>query len=281
MMARILSSLSAASKASIISFCIAALKAFSLSGRFSVMVRICSAISYLIVSYAMGVSSRLFLDSNLVIAGLDPAIHRYEGRWMRGSSPRMTVSSLLTVLTFRRALPRPWRTAQALERLGNAEHAEIVEAAADDLHADRKSARAKAAVDRNGGIFRHVPRHSVADMLERFCGIVDRGGEFGGEIHYRRHWRNHVIEIGEQFCRCRPDRHGGVKTPDHVDAREFRTGFRPFVDIGQRLGAFGRRDPGKIVPRAGAPEGVEPVKHLARQYARYFRDDGAGCFERP
>jgi hypothetical protein len=30
------------------------LKALSLSGRFSVMVRICSSTSYLIVSYAMG-----------------------------------------------------------------------------------------------------------------------------------------------------------------------------------------------------------------------------------
>src|SRR6266436_4713869 len=37
-----------------------ALKALSLSGRFSVMVRICSATSYLIVSYAMGVSFLVF-----------------------------------------------------------------------------------------------------------------------------------------------------------------------------------------------------------------------------
>jgi hypothetical protein len=59
MMALTLSSLSAASKASINSFCMAALKALSLSGRFSVMVRICSATSYLIVSYAIGVSSLL------------------------------------------------------------------------------------------------------------------------------------------------------------------------------------------------------------------------------
>src|SRR5437899_12060626 len=105
--------------------------------------------------------------------------------WMAGTSPAMTDS--LNHHFARRARPRPLRTAQALERLRHAEHAEIVEAAADDLHADRKSAVAKAAVDRHGGIFRHVPRHSVADMLERFCGIVDRGGEFGREIHHRRH----------------------------------------------------------------------------------------------
>src|SRR5882672_2052524 len=54
MMALILSSLSAESNASINSFCMAPLKALSLSGRFRVMVRICSATSYLMVSYAMG-----------------------------------------------------------------------------------------------------------------------------------------------------------------------------------------------------------------------------------
>src|SRR5712675_3128051 len=148
---------------------------------------------------------------------------------MRGSSPRMTVRTRLAVLTFRRARPRSLRTAQTLESLCHAEYANVVEAAADDLHADRKSARAKAAVDRDGGIFRHVPGHGITDMLEWFCGIVDRGGEFGGKIHHWRHRRNHVIEIGEQFCRCRSDRHGGVKTPDHVNARQLRTSFGPFV----------------------------------------------------
>jgi len=34
--------------------------------------------------------------------------------------------------------PRPLRAAQGLKRLGHAEYADVVEAAADDLHADRK-----------------------------------------------------------------------------------------------------------------------------------------------
>src|SRR3984893_6030391 len=63
----------------------------------------------------------------------------------------------------RRLRPRLRRPPQALERLGHAEHAEIVEAAADDLHADRKAAFAEAAVDRGGRIFRHVPGHGIAD----------------------------------------------------------------------------------------------------------------------
>src|SRR5882757_5785650 len=75
---------------------------------------------------------------------------------------------------FRRRRPRPLRAAQALERLRHSEHTEIVEAAADNLHADRKTAGAKAAVDRGRRIFRHVPRHGVSDVLERPFGIVDR-----------------------------------------------------------------------------------------------------------
>src|ERR1700720_1010759 len=102
-------------------------------------------------------------------------------RWMRGSSPRMTVSICRAVLFLRRHRPRLLRPAQALERLGHAEHADIVEAAPDNLHADRKTAFTEAAIDRGRRIFRHVPGHSVADVLERICGIVDRGGEFGRE----------------------------------------------------------------------------------------------------
>src|SRR6202023_1782828 len=109
--------------------------ALSLSGRFSVMVRICSATSYLIVSYAIGVSSRLcFLTRhsgtrvfawtrNLEI--LRCAIAHRSSRFAR---PGMTVE-----LFCRRRRPRLLRSPQALERLRHPEHAEIVEAAADDL----------------------------------------------------------------------------------------------------------------------------------------------------
>src|SRR2546430_17640566 len=114
--------------------------------------------------------------------------------WMAGTSPAMT--GFIEPSFCRRAGPWPLRAAQAFERLRHAKHAVIVEAAADDLHADRKSAFAKAAIDRHGRIFRHVPRHGVADMLERFCGIVYPGSEFGREIHHPRHRRNQVSEIG-------------------------------------------------------------------------------------
>src|ERR1700760_3958060 len=78
-------------------------------------------------------------------------------RWMRGSSPRMTIEDVERLLLLRRA--RPWllRAAQAFKRLGHREHAEIVKAAADDLHADRESLRVITAVDRHGRILRHVP----------------------------------------------------------------------------------------------------------------------------
>src|SRR3979490_1774289 len=121
---------------------------------------------------------------------------------MRGSSPRMTTVPR-AVLNWRRHRPRPLRAAQALERLRHSEHAEIVEAAADDLHADRKTAATNAAMYRDGRIFRHVPRHGVADVLERLVGIVYRRGYLGCEIHHWRHRRDHIVDIGKQLCRRR------------------------------------------------------------------------------
>src|SRR4051812_41109858 len=126
MMARILSSLSAASNASIISCCMVPLKALSLSGRFSVMVRICSATSYLIVSYAIGGSSLVCL--------LFLILNRHSGL-VATQRPGMTKRELF----LRRHRPRLLRAAQAIERLGHAEYAEIVKTAADDLNADRKA----------------------------------------------------------------------------------------------------------------------------------------------
>jgi hypothetical protein len=37
-----------------------------------------------------------------VIAGLDPAIHRFSIRWMRGSIPRMTVDDSVKAESFKR-----------------------------------------------------------------------------------------------------------------------------------------------------------------------------------
>src|SRR6185295_19982133 len=49
--------------------------------------------------------------------------------------------------------PRPLRAAQAFEGLGHAEHAEVVEAAANDLHADRKALGVVTAIDRDRRVF--------------------------------------------------------------------------------------------------------------------------------
>ena len=50
----------------------------------------------------------------------------------------------------------------------------LLEAAADDLDADRKALLVIAAVDRQRRILRHIPRHGKADVLERLCRIVER-----------------------------------------------------------------------------------------------------------
>src|SRR5215475_10552054 len=86
-------------------------------------------------------------------------------------------------LLFGRAWPRLLRAAQSLEGLGHGEHAEIVEAAADNLYADREAVGVVAAVDRHGRVLRHVPRHGVADVLEGLVGIVDWGSELRIEFH--------------------------------------------------------------------------------------------------
>ena len=64
---------------------------------------------------------------------------------MAGTSPAMT-----ECLLCRRARPGLLCAAQALERLGHAEHADIVEAAADDLRADGKAVGVEAACEVTG-----------------------------------------------------------------------------------------------------------------------------------
>src|SRR5215813_14854886 len=90
-------------------------------------------------------------------------------------------------LLLRRRGPRLLRAAQAFKRLGHGEHADVVEAAADDLHADREAVIVVSAIDRHGRVLRHVPGHGEADMLERLLGIVEGGGELRREVHY---WRD-------------------------------------------------------------------------------------------
>src|SRR4051794_22931576 len=87
--------------------------------------------------------------------------------WMAGTSPAMTEKLFL-----RGGWPGFLRPAQALKSLGRAEHADIVKTAADDLHADREAVLVVAAIDGDGRVLRHIPRHGKADVLERLCRIV-------------------------------------------------------------------------------------------------------------
>src|SRR5947208_6586329 len=115
---------------------------------------------------------------------------------MAGSSPGHARSMSLLL---RRRGPWPLRAAQAFERLGHAEHAEIVETAADDLHADRETLGVVTAIERDRGIFGHIPRHGKADVLERLVGVIDRRGELGGEVYHRRYRRDHIVKVAEQL----------------------------------------------------------------------------------
>ena len=124
-----------------------ALKALSLSGRFSVMVRICSATSYLIVSYAIGCFLPVLLLNLSSLPGCRP-VRRSIPEIQIGMTPRLPGSSRCATSPghddclcyffggLGHGLCGPRRR---LERFRHSEHAEVVEAAADDLHADRKA----------------------------------------------------------------------------------------------------------------------------------------------
>src|ERR1700751_1229117 len=104
---------------------------------------------------------------------------RFPGRfWIASSHKLLAMTSLRAqrsnpdffpaqLLPSRRTRPRSLRLPQAFERFGHSEHADVVETAADDLHADRKARRVVATIDRQGRIFRHVPGNGIADMFER------------------------------------------------------------------------------------------------------------------
>src|SRR5215218_8979657 len=66
-------------------------------------------------------------------ASLHPSYKKRRG-WPGQAGPNGAMSLFL-----RRRGPRPLRAAQGFEGFGHAEHAEVVEAAADDLDADRET----------------------------------------------------------------------------------------------------------------------------------------------
>ena len=217
MMARTLSSLSAASNASISSCCMVPLKALSLSGRFSVMVRICSATSYLIVSYAMGGFLPLCFLFDLRCAVIPGRERRRrcpesmtldrqdEFRACASASARHDGLESTSSAAPATAFAAPRRPSNALAMPSTPRSSKRRPTICTPIG---KPLLVVAAIDRDGRVLRHVPRHGVADVLERLCGIVERGGEFGREVHHRRYRRDHIIEIAEQFCGRGADRHG-------------------------------------------------------------------------
>ena len=70
----------------------------------------------------------------------------------------------------RRLRPVRDRPARGFPGLRELQHAEIVEAAADDLQADRQPGCRVAGIDRHGRLLGHVGRHREADVLERALG---------------------------------------------------------------------------------------------------------------
>ena len=66
------------------------------------------------------------------------------------------------------------RAARGFPCLGKIQHAMIVEAAADDLHADRQAGLRERRIDRDRRLLGEIPRHREADVLERVLGIVAR-----------------------------------------------------------------------------------------------------------
>src|SRR5580704_2400417 len=92
-------------------------------------------------------------------------------------------ADLLSLLGARWRLgPRPYRAgAHRLEGGSDAQHAEIVEAAADNLHADRQALVTIAAIDRHDRLLRHVEGDSETDVGKGIERIVARRRKLGGK----------------------------------------------------------------------------------------------------
>src|ERR1043165_2467874 len=91
------------------------------------------------------------------------------------------------------------RPARALPGLGELEHAVIVEAPPDDLHAHRQARAGECRIDRYRWLLGEIPRHGEADVLERMFRVVARGGSLGRKRRDRRGRRDDVVEFAEQL----------------------------------------------------------------------------------
>ena len=174
---------------------------------------------------------------------------------------------------------RRQRRAQLLPEPRQPQHAEIVEAAAGDLQADRQALRRHPGRHRDRRLVRHIRRQSEADMLEGPGRIVDRRGQLRRIARHRRNRRDHEIEGRALLQRRIADRDHLAHAAIDARARSALAALRPGEDIGQHLRLLLRRQCADIGPGALAPEIVEPVQHLARQEGRRLLDDRAGIGE--
>ena len=150
---------------------------------------------------------------------------------------------------------------------------------AGKLHADRKTAGAVAAVQRDRRLLAHVERQRESDVLERPRGVVQRAGELGGEADDGAHRREHEVEALRRGDGGIADRAHLAVASEHLFAAQCRAARGPLVDVGQHLRLALLRPGADVQPRAHAPEGVEAVDHRARGERRERLDDRAGLLE--
>ena len=87
----------------------------------------------------------------------------------------------------RRRRPVRDRAARGLPGFRELEHAVIIVAPANDLHADRQPCRRERRVDRHGRLLGEIPRHRETDVLERTLRIV------AGRTTLRREGRDRAV----------------------------------------------------------------------------------------
>src|SRR5215207_7108540 len=144
-----------------------------------------------------------------LIRGSAPAIPIRKGTTLHsiviiGTGPAMTTEIARSYHLQLR--PGPPVRAHRLPGVREPQHADIVEAAADDLETDGQSRRREARIDGGGRLVRHVQGDRVADMLERFLRIVDGRCQLRRIGDAGRHRRDYEVE---------PMRGGDSRMPHH------------------------------------------------------------------
>ena len=152
----------------------------------------------------------------------------------------------------RRRLRPGARCAQAhrLEGRGNAQHAEIVEAAADDLQADRQALVAVPAIDRRRRLLRHVEGDRAADVRKGIERIFAWRGDLGRKRRDRRRRQDHEIVRLRRPDRRLAHREIWLKPWKMASPPKSAARFAPGADEGEEI--FARRSGGVVRKSANA-----------------------------